>query len=280
MAMRKRCRAVRIGFHEQEILPMIEVAVSGAMGRLGKAVAGGVAGADDMSLCGVHSPGHEGQELFGAGVTGDPARISAQVVVECAPHSPVMENLREWHGKGCSVVVGTSGFSEERLAELRSFWSDDDPGCLVVPNFSVGAVLMMHFAEVAAPYFGSVEIVERHGEAKPDAPSGTALATAMRVGSKRAEPANAPGHEIIDGALGGLASGVRVHSLRMKGLLSDQEVAFSNHGETFSLLHRSTSYDSFIRGALLAIRHVVKTRGVSIGLDSVLGLPSARKPGE
>ena len=171
---------------------MIEVAVSGVMGRLGKAIAAGIAEADDLSLCGAHSPGHEGQKLFGTEVTGDPAQLSAQVVVECAPHDAVMDNLREWHGKGCFVVVGTSGFSEERLAELKSFWRDDDPGCLVVPNFSVGAVLMMHFAETAAPYFGSVEIVERHEEAKPDAPSGTALATAMRVGRQRAEPANAP----------------------------------------------------------------------------------------
>lgn len=259
---------------------MIDVAVSGAMGRLGKAVASGVAEAQDLSLSGVHSPAHEGQTLFGAEVSGDPAELSAQVVVECAPHSPVMDNLRAWHNKGCFVVVGTSGFSEDRLAELKSFWREDDPGCLVVPNFSVGAVLMMHFAEVAAPYFGSVEIVERHEEAKPDAPSGTALATAMRVGRQRAGPAPAAGHELIEGALGGLASGVRVHSLRMKGLLSDQEVAFSNYGETFSVLHRSTSYESFMKGALLAIRHVVSTKGVSIGLDSVLGLPATRKSTE
>jgi 4-hydroxy-tetrahydrodipicolinate reductase len=258
----------------------IDVAVSGAMGRLGKAIAGGVAEAEDLNLSGVHSPAHEGQVLFGADVSGDPAQLSAQVVVECAPHSPVMDNLRAWHDKGCFAVVGTSGFSEERLAELKSFWGDDDPGCLVVPNFSVGAVLMMHFAEAAAPYFRSVEIIERHEEAKPDAPSGTALATAMRVGSQRGEPANKAGHEIVEGALGGLASGVPVHSLRMKGLLSDQEVAFSNNGETFSIVHRSTSYESFMQGALLAIRHVVGTRGVSIGLDSVLGLPPIRKPTE
>ncbi|MFC1740210.1 4-hydroxy-tetrahydrodipicolinate reductase [Pseudomonadota bacterium] len=256
---------------------MIDTAVSGAMGRLGKAIAGGIAAADDLRLSGIHAPGYEGETLFGADVSGNPQELSAKVVVECAPHAPVLKNLRAWHAKGCFVVVGTSGFSEDRLAELKSFWGEDDPGCLVVPNFSVGAVLMMHFAEVASPYFGSVEIVERHEAAKPDAPSGTALATAMRVGSQRSEPVNAAGHEIVEGALGGLASGVRVHSLRMQGLLSDQEVAFSNHGETFSVLHRSTSYQSFVEGALLAIRHVVNTNGVSIGLDSVLGLPSIHK---
>ena len=259
---------------------MIDVAVSGAMGRLGKAIAGGIAAAEDLRLSGIHDPGHEGKTLFGAAVSGDPQKLSAKVVVECAPHAPVMNNLRAWHDKGCFVVVGTSGFSEERLGELKSFWHAEDPGCLVVPNFSIGAVLMMHFAEVAAPYFGSVEIVERHAEKKPDAPSGTALATAMRIDRHRNDSEQATGHEIIEGALGGLASGIRVHSLRMKGLLSDQEVAFSNSGETFSVLHRSTSYESFVNGALRAIQHVVNTNGVSIGLDSVLGLPSIQKTPE
>jgi 4-hydroxy-tetrahydrodipicolinate reductase len=129
---------------------------------------------------------------------------------------------------------------------------------------------MMRFAELASSCFDSVEIVERHEDKKPDAPSGTALATAMRIGKHRNGPGEPAAHEIIDGARGGLASGVRVHSLRMAGLLSDQEVAFSNTGETFSLLHRSTSYESFVQGALLAIRHVEKLKGVSVGLDALL----------
>jgi len=251
---------------------MIDVAVSGAMGRLGRAITGGIAEAGDMQLSGLHSPAHEGESLFGVDVTGDSAKLSAQVVVECATPDVVMDNLGTWHDRGLNVVVGTSGFSEDRLAKLKSFWRDDDPGCLVVPNFSIGAVLMMHFAEFAAPYFASAEIVERHEIRKPDAPSGTALATAMRVGKHRDGAGEPAGQEIIEGARGGLASGVRVHSLRMKGLLSDQEVAFSNAGETLSLVHRSTSYESFVNGALLAIRRVGNTRGVSIGLDAVLGI--------
>ena len=181
-----------------------------------------------------------------------------------------MDNLKTWHDKDFNVVVGTSGFTESRLEELRSIWSNDELGCLVVPNFSIGAVLMMRFAELASPYFDSVEIIERHEANKPDAPSGTALATAMRIGKQRKDPEEPSGNEIIEGARGGLASGVRVHSLRMAGLLSDQEVAFSNNGETFSLTHRSTSYESFVEGALLAIRHVEKTKGVSVGLDALM----------
>jgi 4-hydroxy-tetrahydrodipicolinate reductase len=251
---------------------MIEVAVSGARGRLGKAIASGIAASGEMRLSGLYAPGHEGKSLAGLKLTGDPDALAAQVLVECAPAAVVMDNLRTWHEKGFHVVVGTSGFSEERLEELGSFWGADDPGCLVVPNFSIGAVLMMRFAELASPWFQSVEIIERHEDRKPDAPSGTALATAMRVGKNRPLPEAAPGEEMVRGARGGLSSGVRVHSLRMAGLLSDQEVAFSNSGETFSLLHRSTSYESFVKGALLAIRMVRKTRGVSVGLDTVLDL--------
>lgn len=248
---------------------MIDVAVSGATGRLGRAISSGIAAADDMRLSGLHAPGHEGNLIEDMIVSGDPGTLSAEVVVECTPSNAVMDNLRIWHKKGLYAVVGTSGFSENRLAELKSFWQAGNPGCLVVPNFSIGAVLMMLFAEFASRYFDSAEIVERHEDMKPDAPSGTALATAMRVGRQIRNSSEPDGREIIEGARGGLASGVRVHSLRMKGLLSDQEVAFSNTGETFSLLHRSTSYESFVGGAILAIRHVRNTTGVSIGLDAV-----------
>ena len=249
---------------------MIDVAVSGAMGRLGSTISNGVAAAGDMRLSGLYAPGHEGKSFANLEVSGEAEKLSAQVMVECAHPDVVMENLKTWHKKGISVVVGTSGFTESRLQDLNSFWGKEDQGCLVVPNFSIGAVLMMRYAELASPYFDSVEIVERHEGKKPDAPSGTALATAMRIGRHRDDHEEPSGSEIIEGARGGLASGVRVHSLRMTGLLSDQEVAFSNSGETFSLVHRSTSYESFVEGALLAIRHVGKMKGVSIGLDALL----------
>ncbi len=225
-----------------------------------------------MRLTGLYAPGHEGKSFANISVSGKPDELSAQVIVECAHPDIVMDNLKTWHEKGFNVVVGTSGFTENRLAELRSFWGTEDQACLVVPNFSIGAVLMMRFAELASSYFDSVEIVERHEDKKPDAPSGTALATAMRIGQHRNNAEEPSTHEIIEGARGGLASGVRIHSLRMTGLLSDQEVAFSNDGETFSLLHRSTSYESFVEGALLAIRQVEKMKGVSIGLDTLLGI--------
>ena len=249
---------------------MIKVAVSGALGRLGNVIAKGVSQAGDMQLNGVYSPSHVERVVEGVQVEDSVENINAHVVVECTHPNVVMANLRKWHAKGVHVVVGTSGFTKERIEEVKSFWGENDPGCLIVPNFSIGAVLMMRFAEIASAYFDSAEIIERHENTKPDAPSGTALATVMRMSKHRKPAEEIKSDEIIKGARGGLVSGVRVHSLRMKGLLSDQEVAFSNLGETFSLVHRSTSYESFANGALVAIRYVQTIKGVAIGLDDAL----------
>jgi len=252
-------------------MDIMKVAVSGAMGRLGSAIADGISKADDMQLSGVYAPGHAGKMVAGMEIEDSINKIDARIIVECAHPGAVMENLKKWHAKGISVVIGTSGFTEDRIRELKSFWGEDDPGCLIVPNFSIGAVLMMRFAEMASAHFDSAEIIERHEVAKPDAPSGTALATAMRMGKNRSPSGQMTTDEVVKGARGGLVSGVRVHSLRMKGLLSDQEVAFSNKGEIFSIHHSSTSYQSFVSGALVAIRYAYTIQGVEIGLDSALG---------
>lgn len=249
---------------------MIKVAVSGARGRLGSVIAEAVSNTVDMQLSGVYAPGHAGEVVAGVRAEDSIENISAGLIVECTHPDVVMENLKKWHAKGMPVVVGTSGFTKERIQQVKSFWGDDDPGCLIVPNFSIGAVLMMRFAEMASAYFDSAEIIERHENTKPDAPSGTALATAMRMSKYRNETEEIKNDEVVKGARGGLASGIRVHSLRMKGLLSDQEVAFSNLGETFSIQHRSTSYQSFANGALVAIRYARTIQGVAIGLDAAL----------
>ena len=250
---------------------MIKVAVSGAMGRLGSVIANGVANAAEMQLSAVYDPLHAGANVAGMPFETSLDKIDADVVVECTHPDVVMENLARWHAQGKSVVVGTSGFSAERIEQVKSLWTNPASACLIVPNFSIGAVLMMRFAELASPYFDSAEVIERHEDIKPDAPSGTALATAMRMGKVRNQK-EIPSNEIAKGARGGLVNGVRVHSLRMKGLLSDQEVAFSNLGETFSINHSSTSYESFANGALVAIRYVQTITGVAVGLDAALGL--------
>ena len=246
----------------------ITTLVSGVPGKLATAIARGLREAPDVELVAVHNPNRTG-EWEGIPYVGEPGDVD--VIVEAAPAGSVMDNLARWRPTGAAVVVGTSGFTRERIEEVQEMWKGAESACLIVPNFSIGAVLMMRFAELAAPRFATVEIIERHSERKPDAPSGTALQTAARVaaaGGRSAPKAD----ELVEGSLGGDVEGVHVHSLRLAGLLSHQEVALTNPGEQLSIVHQSTSYDSFAAGAVAAVRAVVDMRGVAVGLDDVLGL--------
>lgn len=249
---------------------MTRVAVSGAGGRLAGAIITAVAAADDLELVGLYNPNRAGQDIAGVTVSGDASAIRADVVVETCHPGVVFDNLELWRERSDAVVVGTSGFTPERLDRLRSSWAQASP-CLVVPNFSIGAVLMMRFASEAAPHFAAVEIVERHNASKPDAPSGTSLATAMRLGEAGGVSARGS-EELVAGARGAEVEGVRVHALRLPGLIAQQEVALSNAGEVLTIEHLSTSYESFASGALMAIRTVGSLPGgVHVGLDAVLG---------
>lgn len=248
---------------------MISVAVSGAGGRLAAPIIAGIIEAGDLELAALYNPNRRGQEIGGVGIVGDHGEVSADVVLETAHPDVVFENLEAWRDLGAAAVVGTSGFTSERLDDLRSMWGSATP-CLVVPNFSIGATLMMRFAAEAASHFEAVEIVERHSADKPDAPSGTSLATAMEVSDEGGRSAERS-QEIVEGARGADVAGVRVHSLRLPGLIAQQEVALSNVGEVLSIEHLSTSHQSFAKGALLAIRKVGELEGgVHLGLDTVL----------
>lgn len=248
---------------------MIRVAVSGAGGKLAGPIIAGISAVDDLELSGLFNPNRAGSKVAGLTVTADQSDIKAEVIIETANAGVVFENLPGWRDAGMSVVIGTSGFTAERLQELRALWGAESP-CLVVPNFSIGAVLMMRFAAEAAEHFDAVEIIERHHATKPDAPSGTSLASAMGVseaGGKSAEGSE----ELVEGARGALVEGVRVHSLRLPGVIAQQEVALSNKGEVLSIEHLSTSYESFSAGAILAARKVRGLDGgVHLGLDAVL----------
>ena len=249
---------------------MTTVAISGAGGKLAGAIAAGVQQANDVDLVALYNPNRGGEDLHGITVTGDIDSIAADVVVETAHPDVVFENLEAWKTAGAAAVVGTSGFTPERLEQLGQLWGTDGQPCLVVPNFSIGAVLMMRFAAESAPYFEAVEVIERHHSTKPDAPSGTALATA--IGLSAAGGGSASGsEELVAGARGGDVEGVRIHALRLPGLISQQEVALSNKGEVLSIEHLSTSYESFAAGAVMAIRGVGGLApGVHLGLDAVL----------
>ena len=248
---------------------VIRVAVSGAGGKLAGAIITALIEAEDTQLSALYNPTRAGEALEGTDVSAEADSVDGDVLIETAPAGVVMDNLRTWSALQIPTVVGTSGFTPERLEELRGFWGTD-VACLVVPNFSIGAVLMMRFAAEAAPHFEAVEIIERHHADKPDAPSGTALASAMGVGGAGGTSSEIS-EELVVGARGALVEGVRVHALRLPGLISQQEVALSNAGEVLSIEHLSTSYESFAAGALHAARNVADLPGgVHLGLDTVL----------
>ena len=212
---------------------------------------------------------------------GDPRDVltSCDVVVDFTHPGAVMDNLRWCVGKGLDTVVGTSGFDEPRLARVRE-WLAAAPGVrvLVVPNFSVGAVLMMRFAQQAARFFTSAEVIELHHAAKADAPSGTASRTAAMIAEARAaaglgEPPDAT-VSAVEGARGSaLGGGVHVHSIRLAGLVAHQEVLFGAPGEVLTIRHDSMDRVSFMPGVLRAIRGIADLpAGLTVGLDSLLGL--------
>jgi 4-hydroxy-tetrahydrodipicolinate reductase len=199
----------------------------------------------------------------------------ADVVVDFTTPDVVMDNLHWCIDQGINMVVGTSGFTEQRFERVRS-WLAAKPevGVVIAPNFAIGAQLMMEFAERASKYFDSIEIIEQHHPQKVDAPSGTALRTAQVIAAARAaagkgEMPDATKDEMA-GARGALVDGVRVHSVRAKGLVAHQEILFGTTGETLTVRHDSFDRASFMPGVLLAIRSVVNKPGLTIGLGSLL----------
>ena len=247
---------------------MIKVGVLGARGRMGSQVCQAVAGADGMGIAAEVDEGDPRDTLTGC-----------DVVVDFTHPGAVMENLRWCLGKGLDTIVGTSGFDESRLAQVRE-WLAAAPGVrvLVVPNFSVGAVLMMRFAQQAARFFTSAEVIELHHAAKADAPSGTASRTAAMIAEARAaaglgEPPDAT-VSAVEGARGSaLGGGVHVHSIRLAGLVAHQEVLLGAPGEVLTIRHDSMDRVSFMPGVLRAIRGIADLpAGLTVGLDSLLGL--------
>jgi 4-hydroxy-tetrahydrodipicolinate reductase len=245
----------------------IRVGVLGARGRMGTEVCKAVDAASDLELVAMVD---EGDWLFNASDAG------ADVVVDFTTPDVVMDNLHWCVDQGISAVVGTSGFTEARLDRVRS-WLAHKPevGVVVAPNFAVGAVLMMEFAARAARFFESVEIVEMHHPDKLDAPSGTAVRTAEMVRKAREAAGMGPMPDAtkdeLAGARGADVDGVRVHSLRARGLVAHQEVLLGTTGETLTIRHDSYDRGSFMPGVLLAVRSVLSRPGLTVGLGPLLG---------
>jgi 4-hydroxy-tetrahydrodipicolinate reductase len=245
---------------------MIKVGVLGARGRVGAEICRAVEAADDLELvAGVD-----------AGDSRDPL-LEASVVVDFTHPSAVMDNVRWCIEHGLHAVVGTTGFDEVKLSTVRE-WLVGRPGAnvLVAPNFAIGAVLMMSFAQRAAPFFDSVEIVELHHPNKADAPSGTARRTAELAAAARAKAGVGASPDAtstgLEGARGADVDGVHVHSVRLSGLIAHQEVLLGGHGETLTIRHDSMSRESFNPGVLLAVRQVGELAGLTVGIESLLGL--------
>ena len=255
----------------------IRVGVLGAAGRMGRAVADAVYEADGLTLVAAADPSAPGSEVNGVTlVAGVEALLDADpgldVVVDFTVAEASRATLPVLAEAGVHAVVGTSGLGDDDLAALRDVFRTSN--CVVSPNFAIGAVLMMRFAELAAPWFETAEIVETHHDGKIDAPSGTAVATADRMAAASAEWAPDPTtREVVSGARGGVGPGdIRIHSLRMRGAVADQEVVLGTTGQTLTIRHDTTDRASFMPGVVLAVRRIGDVPGVTLGLDALLGL--------
>lgn len=254
---------------------MIRVLVTGAAGRMGSEVVRAVSAEPDMEVVAAVDPLHAGETVEGITVVDDLAQAiratAPHVMVDFTHPSVVEDNLRLALPAGVHCVVGTTGLAASKLEALAT--QAPTGTCLfVAPNFAIGAVLMMRFAAEAARFMPHAEIIELHHDRKADAPSGTALRTASLIANARAEVPPAPGQETesLPGARGALADDVRVHSVRLPGLVAHQEVLFGGLGQTLSIRHDSIDRTSFMPGVVLAVRAVGERSGLVVGLEHLM----------
>jgi 4-hydroxy-tetrahydrodipicolinate reductase len=261
----------------------IRVGVFGAAGRMGRTVCQAVHGDSELLLVGAVDPAHGGDDLqtvTGIDVPGvtigedvsDLSDLDIDVVVDFTQVDAARGNLGWAADAGVHAVVGTTGWSDDDLDRLRQDFTRSN--CVLAPNFAIGAVLMMRFAELAAPWFESAEVIELHHDQKFDAPSGTAMQTVTRMAAASDQWGSDPTRtEVLAGARGGEGpGGIHVHSVRLRGLVAHQEVLLGTAGQSLSIRHDSYDRSSFMPGVLLAIKQVPHHSGVTLGLDVLLGL--------
>ena len=244
----------------------MKVAVLGAKGRMGAETVAAIESASDLTLSSALDLGDSLDQLIKTGT---------EVIVDFTHPDSVMKNLEFAITNGIHVVVGTTGFDDKKLSELKNLLSKNTKvGALIAPNFGLGAVLMMQFSQKAAQYFESVEIIELHHANKVDAPSGTAIRTAelitdARKQSKKGEMPDAS-KTIIPGARGAKVGDVPIHSVRSHGYVAHQEVIFGDAGETLSIRHDSINRAGFMPGVLIGVRNVAKHPGLTVGLENYM----------
>jgi 4-hydroxy-tetrahydrodipicolinate reductase len=244
----------------------MRVGVLGSKGKVGATMVQAVQAAEDLTLSGEVDAGDSLNLL---------TDNQTEVVIDFTHPDVVMDNLKFLIDNGIHAVVGTTGFTDERLQQVRA-WLDAKPDAsvLIAPNFAIGAVLSMHFAKQAAPFYESVEVIELHHPHKADAPSGTAARTAALIAEARKElPPNPDATTTgLPGARGANVDGVPVHSVRLAGLVAHQEVLFGTAGETLTIRHDSMDRTSFVPGVLLAVRRVAEHPGLTVGIEALLNL--------
>jgi len=263
----------------------IRVAVCGAAGRMGREVVRAVSESGDMELVAAvdHSElGRDAGDLVGIPPLSVPIRSDlggaladsgAEVLVDFTVPGSALGNIETALRAGVAAVVGTTGFTPGDLDKVRGWCEETRIPALVAPNFAIGAVLMMRFAEQAAAYLPDAEIIELHHEKKVDSPSGTAVMTAQKIiAARKGEPSPAPGEPVekIPGARGGETGGVHIHSVRLPGYVAHQEVIFGGVGQTLTIRHDSTDRRSFMPGVLLAVRRIRGLSGLTVGLENLL----------
>ena len=244
----------------------MKVAVLGAKGRMGAETVAAIESASDLTLSSALDLGDSLDQL---------TKTGTEVVIDFTHPDSVMKNLEFAINNGIHVVVGTTGFDDKKLSELKNLLSKNPKvGALIAPNFGLGAVLMMQFSQKAAQYFESVEIIELHHANKVDAPSGTAIRTAelitdARKQSKKGAMPDAS-KTIIPGARGAKVGDVPIHSVRSHGYVAHQEVIFGDTGETLSIRHDSINRAGFMPGVLIGVRNVAKHPGLTVGLENYM----------
>jgi len=250
---------------------------------MGSTVCQAVLDATGLELVAAVDPMHAGIDLDQLGVHGTKIQVAskatalreagAQVAVDFTIVDAARENLVWCADNDVHAVVGTTGFTEAELADFAGRFERSAANAVIAPNFAIGAVLMMRFAEMAAPYFENAEILEFHHDKKIDAPSGTAMLTAQRIAAASKDWGDDPTTKVVaEGARGGLVSGIPVHAVRLRGMVASQEVLMGTTGQSLSIRHDTFDRSSFMPGVLLAVQRVAETPGLTVGLDALLGL--------
>ena len=263
---------------------MIRVGVFGAAGRMGVTVCQAVLGDPQLELVAAVDPLHAGLDLRQFGIDAPSMQISrsagalidagAEVAVDFTVVDAARDNITWCAEHGVHAVVGTTGFGTDDIDAFRAAFDRSSANAVIAPNFAIGAVLMVRFAELAAPYFETAEVIELHHDQKVDAPSGTAFTTVERMAAASSDWAPDPTQtETVPGARGGKGpGGIPVHSVRLRGLVAHQEVLLGTTGQSLSIRHDSYDRSSFMPGVVLAVKQVPSRPGLTVGLDELLGL--------